>query len=471
MSKPTTTPPEAKPKFLDEELSRTLLSEFLDGAPDKKEPEGNKPAGDPPAADPAPEPKEEVPPAPAADPALEPKPEPVKKKAKAPKVEKPEPIAPPTAEEIGTSVAKAVAREMRQNQQPAPEVKPVIVVEDDLPPAERRLQNNLAALAKLYPDEYGTVHTERKKFVDRLRTYEQEWIKNNPGEQFNPDAEEHNEFYSTDPMQKVSSEHLAEAIAEQLMAEKAREIEQRIQQSERARQTEPVAASVAADAANGIVKELGGDLAIKINPNGQIDHASYQAALEADPLRAPIIADAAERAAKISSEVVRIYSGAVSLDPGKNPEHLAIVKFGSLMERKMAALKPDQWNDPKGRSLEDFLPSDKFWSLTPAQRRIHWTFDQEDMVNMVRGDIEKDTKNIISAEEGRVSTIIAKRNGGVPTATPKAQPGNAPQRENQPAAPSKPTSPSGRGQPNLAGPTGGKPGGNKTVEDSWIAGF
>jgi len=471
MSKPTTTPPEAKPKFLDEELSRTLLSEFLDGAPDKKEPEGNKPAGDPPAADPAPEPKEEVPPAPAADPALEPKPEPMKKKAKASKVEKPGPVAPPTAEEIGTSVAKAVAREMRQNQQPAPEVKPVIVVEDDLPPAERRLQNNLAALAKLYPDEYGTVHTDRKNFVDRLRTYEQEWIKNNPGEQFDPNSEEHNEFYSTDPMQKVSSEHLAEAIAEQRVEEKAHEIEQRIQQSERVRQTEPVAASVAAEAASGIVKELGGDLAIKVNPDGRIDHASYQAALEADPIKAPIIAGAAQAAAQLSAEVVKIYSGAVKPDPDANPQHRSLLQFGADMERKMATLKPAQWDDPKGRALEDFLPSRQYWSLPAAQRHNHWTFDQDDMVNLVQADIRNDARNSMESEEKRVNTIISKRSGGVPTATSKAQPGNSPQRENQPTAPSKPTSPSGRGQPNLAGPTGGKPGGNKTVEDSWIAGF
>lgn len=457
MKLPTTTPAptaEAKPNLeLPEEQSRTFLADFLGQAPVETE----KKAAAAPAPEPNPEPEPE---------AKQPEP---KKKGK--KSDEPPAPAAPTAEEIAASVGRAVAREMRQNQ-PEPEKKPVIVVEDDVPATEHRLQSNLETLAKLYPEEYGQIHVQRKQFVDRLRSYEKQWLADHPGETFDPNSEEHNDFYETDPMKSVSNEHLAEAIAERRIAEKTRELEQKIERTEQVRRTEPVAATTGKQTAENIVKELAGDLDIKLTSNGSIDPTSYQAALEADPIKAPIIAGAAEAAHRLAAEVVKIYNGAVTPDPEKNPQHRSLLEFGASMERRMAQLKPSEWSDPKGRALEDFVPSDTYWNrMTPAQRRNHWTFDQDDMVALIAADIRNDAKRAISAEEERVNTIIAKRSGGVASATKSSAQSGRETQQNTNTATIKPTSPSGRGEPNMAGVKGGRPDMVKNSEESWLKSF
>ena len=265
--------------------------------------------------------------------------------------------------------------------------------------------------------------------------------------------------------------HLAEAIAEQRVSAKAKELEQRIEQSERARTVLPLAESAGAAAAISIVKELAPDLAIQIGAGGKIDPDSYSAAVEADPVKAPIVAGAIQAAHQITSEIVKIYTGAVKPDPDRNPQHASLLQFGAEMERRMKSVKPSEWSDPKGRAVEDFLPSREYWTLPPAQRRNHWTFDQDDMVALAQADIRNDARQAISAEENRVNAIIAKRNGGsAPAKKPAVSQPQQPARSADPA-PSKPVSPSGRGEPNLAGVTGANATGKKSSEDAWLSEF
>ena len=97
--------------------------------------------------------------------------------------------------------------------------------------------------------------------------------------------------------------------------------------------------------------------------------------------------------------------------------------------------------------------------------------DQDDMVALAQADIRNDARQAISAEENRVNAIIAKRNGGsAPAKKPAVSQPQQPARSADPA-PSKPVSPSGRGEPNLAGVTGANATGKKSSEDAWLSEF
>lgn len=466
---------------VDAESSRKFLTDFLGQPPVEPKPrDGAKPTEEPkeqpePTPEPTPEPKPE--------PRKErPKPEPEAKKpaVKAKKAEpKPEPTPTPEPEEpedrldvaqLVDQTARAVAREVRGAQR---EEKPEYrIVEPEIPAEERKLQSHLAELEKLYPDTYGKIATQRKKFVEKLRSYEKKWLGEHPGEDFDPDAEEHNDFYANDPLQNVSQEHLAEAIAEVRVRERVAQLESKVEASERRREVEPRAAGEAARVARSVVEAIDKDaFGSLVKPDGTIDAAAAQAAEEADPIRAPIVVHAAREAARMSGEMVKLYSGVVTPDPRNNDLHRQLLNFGQEVERRMLAAKPSQWRDPRGRAHAAFLPSDEYWSLPEAQRRKHWTFDAEDMAGFVAQEVQNDAKVMIDREEKRFQTAAQKRGLGVGAGGKKPAEKNGADEHEPDESEEKPSSPSGRGAPNMAGPKGGTVAAKESHQKSWLDSF
>ena len=401
--------------------------------------------------------------------------------AKKPKASKPAPVEPEeepaeVAEpinvgEIVERTARAVAREVGAARQPqtTPEYR---IVEPEIPASERKLQTHLAELEKLYPESYGKIAAQRKGFVEKLRTYEKKWLEEHPGEDFNPDSEEHNAFYASDPMNNVSQEHLAEAITEVRVREYVAQLEAKVEASERRREVEPKAAAEAARAARSVVKAIdGGSFGTLVQPDGTLDEAAVKTAEEADPIRAPIVAHAVREVSRMSSEMHKLYSGTVRVDIEGNPLHRQLVNFGQEVERRMLAAKPSQWKDPRGRQHSKFVTSDEYWRMSPADQKHHWTFDAEDMVGFVVQEIGADATKMIEREENRFQLAAQKRGLGVKAGSKTNAGTAADSEENNEPADEKPTSPSGRGAPNMAGPKGGTVTAKESAQKSWLDGF
>jgi len=469
---------------VDAESSRRFLTDFLGQPPVEPKPRSE--------AAPTEEPKEQ--PEPIPEPKPEPKPErkepkgrpepkvsevqkPVKKPS--PKAKEPAPTPTPEPEEeeprldvaqLVDQTARAVAREVRGSQlEEKPEYR---VVEPEIPAEERKLQAHLVELEKLYPENYGKIATQRKKFVEKLRTYEKKWLDEHPGEDFNPDAEEHNDFYESDPLQNVSQEHLAEAIAEVRVQERVAQLESKVEASERRREVEPRAAGEAARVARSVVEAIDGDaFGSLVKADGTIDTAAAQKAEEADPIRAPIVVHAAREAARMSGEMVKLYSGVVQPDPRNNNLHRQLLNFGQEVERRMLAAKPSHWKDPRGRAHSAFLPSDEYWNLPESQRRKYWTFDAEDMAGFVAQEVQNDAKVMIDREEKRFQTVAQKRGLGVPAGGKKPAEKTGESEPEPEKSEEKPSSPSGRGAPNMAGPKGGTVTVKESSQKGWLDSF
>lgn len=473
-------------KTIDSEVSRKFLTDFLGQPPVEPKPRdgAEQPAEETPAEETIdeevqkkPEPKAE-----AAKP--EPKQEPktkepaAEKKAKTKaKVVEPAPTPEPDesepeprldVNELVDRTARAVAREVRR-EEPKPEYR---IVEPEIPAEERKLQSHLAELEKLYPENYGKVAEQRKKFVSKLRTYEEKWLADHPGEEFNPDAEEHNDFYASDPLNNVSQEHLAEAIAEVRVRERMAQLEGRIEASERRREVEPKAAGEAARVARSVVEAIDKDVfGSLVKADGTIDRAAAEAAEESDPIRAPIVVHAAREAARMSGEMVKLYNGVVKADPDSNPLHSQLLNFGQEVERRMLSAKPSQWKDPRGRSHSAFLPSDEYWQLSDMERRKYWTFDADDMAGFIAQEIQNDAKTMIEREEKRFTSAAQKRGMGVAAGGKKPADENGENGHEGDDSEEKPASPSGRGAPNMAGPKGGSVKTKESAQKVWLEEF
>lgn len=375
-------------------------------------------------------------------------------KVEEPKAESPVVVAPVLdSKTIADSVGRAVSEALKSEREAS---KYVAKAEKaPLPESELKRQRNLETLQTLYPDQYKGIADERAKFLDSQRAYEEKWIADNPGLEFDPNSGEHTAFFEGDPISKVETEHMAEAIAEQRISGERQRTEERIRESETRARVIPQAEREGSRAATNLAKTVGGkEFAGLVNADGTVNKEKFSEINAADPIRAPIVAQAATAAANLSSEVVKLYNGVVKHDPKNNPMHQHIAEFGSEMEQRMKQVDPKKWVDSRGRKQQDFVTSVEYQKLSREERRTHWTFDQQDMVELMTLDLQSEAQKIISAEESKIEAF-AKRRGFQPVATKKEAVATTPSRIFEPTvAVEKPHSPSSSTEPKMAGVKG-----------------
>ena len=452
--------------------TKDLLQQFkenwIQSSPKKEEPKvERKPENFPKISDPvAPEP------APAPGAKKEPAKEPEKAAAEEPAKPKPAPELERkpaiNQEELSESIVKGVregVREAVRQERKAEEPK-----EAPLPPVELKRMERLAVLEQLYPEDYKDIAQQRENFLKAQRKYEESWIKEHPGEDFDPNASEHEEFFEKDPINKVDAEHMAEAIAEHRLKDERKAFDAKLEAVATRAEVNPAAARegarVASSVVSGILGKAGSGL---VNSDGSINQERFEALQTEDPVRAPVLAHAAQAAQKLGTEVVKLFRGAVKPDTERNPLHRQIVEFGKGVEERMLQLSPDQWEgqDQRNRKHEDFVPSAKFHRMSKTEQAKHWTFDERDFVELMALDLQNDAKKVIDEEENRIITL-AKRRGYEVASAPKT-PAAAPAKQQSPLITheEKPVSPSSALQPKMAGVKGAPPAESQTLLQAW----
>lgn len=389
----------------------------------------------------------------------EPKPEEPKVEAASPVGTNPEKVSPPVVEENGEErIAKAVGREVskallaRETDATKPSAAPEQASEvPKLPELELERQSNLSALEQVFPETYKGIREERAKFLEKQLKHEKDWLAAHPGEDFDPDAPEHDEFFASDPITRVPADHLAKAIARnEIMAERI--------WNDKRMQTQLVVNRAEQEAvlrAGAMAEAIGGKATVGlVNKDGTVNAAVLAKFTESNPVEAPVVAQAVTATAKLGAEISKLFNGVVVADVENNPVHRQLAAFGAGVEARMQELNPKDWDDARGRKHEHFLSSREFYALPPAKRSSHWTFDEQDMVELMTLDVREDAKKIISEKE-KAFESEAKRRGWSPATATKApvQAVNGQAVSPMPAA-SEPASPSSSAPPRMAGAKG-----------------
>lgn len=429
------------------EKARGFISDLLGGpkSPTQAEPKPAEPA--PPTPEPKVEaPKTEEPKAP--EPKVE-APKAEEPKAPEPKItrkkKEPEPI---DYEKLASTTAEAATRaavEAVKQQSPAAPVAEEVT----LPASEQRRVNYLKRLEQLYPDKYADVASRYEKSYKEIEKYQRKWEQANPGETFDPEAQEHTAFFEKNAVD-WEDEDYAEAVAEEKAEAVRRQTVAEYEERERRKEAAPRAQEKARSVTKDLVQEL--DPAFKdLDPFAPDADAKAE---DLDPVKGPVIVNAARFAEQFVKTSNRLFDGVDKFDAA-NPLHKQISDFASQKEQAIMALPRDQQLDNQGRT---FVPADRYYSLPPKERARTWTLSADDVAFLARQEIAEDAKKAIAREEARAAKLRQKW-GVAGEKSPEAPAAKAP--VSPTPEPAKPVSPTGGTDPKMAG-VKGDPGSEST---------
>lgn len=374
--------------------------------------------------------KEEA--APEPEPKVEEKPAPAKSKVKVTKRAKRDPI---NEEEVEAIVAKTTARATAEALRVAEEQKKKTTAAEEhsfLTDADKRRLENLKELESSN-DRYVGVTKQFVAYKQKEAHYRDKWAKENPGVDFDPEADEHEDFYakhSPDIDQDDYTEAVASAKAKKLIEKEREKLSAKHDEMERKitdRELEPVLINRANQA---LVEMLGGvdeDLAKLFTEKGGA------AVAEENPLAFEVLDNLAKPMQKMVYELSKISNprARYGFDP-KNQVHVELDKWVTGKFEEFAE---------EERDGKPFVQYSEFIRLPALQQRKAWTVAPEDLVEVLVQDFAAEAKAIIADREAKMESYI-KRKSGASKAT-GGEKGAAVEKP-APAAP-KHTSPAGQG--------------------------
>lgn len=431
-----TSPPDAPPK---PELG-TLLSKALkfrdpkpimtaaeDGSTQAKE--GAPPSGeDPKPATPPPAEKKTV-----------------VKKAKAP----PAPVDPI---QVATAVATASMRELAQSMRPEPAKDHDASA--DLDEKERYEYEVAKFLSETDPKFKGA----DKKFIENFKAaekYAAKWEAANPGKEFNPEDDEHDDFfggvrqaYSATDLERAKARMAAREVVATESEATNRKIQELEEENSRLSVT-PKAAAMSISAARVIAKAMGDDVAATLFEQGPDKLA------EDHPEAAEAMMVAMTTIGPMIEAILQIEAPKGKYDP-KNQHHVAYAK---LMEEKEAEYAGQELD---GKTI---VTRRQYAAMSPAVRQSHTYLSADNLIAELVDTESQKALQRVESERNRIAKM-AERMGYVKApngaaAKPKSQ--ATPAKESPPAGATngttvKPVSPSA-GNGAKVGETASRPSG------------
>lgn len=278
--------------------------------------------------------------------------------------------------------------------------------EDEMPEDFRHdyeVAKHLAALNPKYKDAAKLVLNE----FTRTEEYARQWEAQNTGKTFDPNAEEHDEFYSS--LSRPWAEHEfrqaeIEMAAEKLVQRKASESEAKLKELE-AKNAKFELSGIAQQAINTSAVLLA--KAVDEAAHDIIAKEGFNKLAEADP----IIADELGRALDALQPMIRTAieiddpQQRIAFDPKKHPEHEQWLKF--LFE------KEEQYSGEKDEQGRLFASRNEYVKLGEAQRAKRWYLTVNHLISEMVADASAVAKEQIEKERERIKKT-AERLGYVP---------------------------------------------------------
>lgn len=372
-----------------------MLSNILNLVAPEKVDVKPDPAPEPKKPDPAPEPKKPDPEPAKTEPAApEPKKLPVKKRDAAPTL---------SAEEIRRIAAEEAAKAAPKPAEPAVKPEPAKPDDSSLTEAEKE-ELALAELAekkdpnrKGLTDQFRSFYKKQAEFLEGRMAAE--------GEDYDPASDpEYKKWASRNSPKLTAAERKAlreEQIAEAAAARALKEAEQKFKPeierlSQKARELEHKPAirsrvdTYTGEVAAGMPEEI-----VKFfNDNGR----DLKKTQEAFPGEFEIVAQLVSGASALAEEALSLRRGITRFDP-TNSKHQYLDQFLVKQADSLLARPAEE----RTRDGKTFVHPHK-WSPDLADR--HWTFDDEDVLGMLKSAAQKEAKERVSARRAELKAAI-----------------------------------------------------------------
>lgn len=328
-----------------------------------------------------------------------------KAKKKAPEL-KPEPV---DYEAIAEASARGVAGVLK----PAEEKKEPVIEKgeyDDIPDDEREVIPILQKMEKLYPEKYKGV---TKRYAENLKAtmeYQAKWEKENPDKTFDPDEDEHNDFFEKhkvdwgDADEKLARKTIIkEELAEELRKENSEKWD-KLEQREKAREMEPMAYREAKRVGRKAFEVVGDEFKAIVGGDGTVDKAAVSKIFEKDPLAADIVFKEIQRIENICAESYRLHNGIVNFD-ANNPDHKFLAKYAADQEREIMALPKAEQTNAEGLK---FAKASEFNQMTESQQSRHYRLTGEDLNDLLATEMAAKTRKLLETERAKFDAMAPK---------------------------------------------------------------
>jgi hypothetical protein len=322
---------------------------------------------------------------------------------------KPEPSAAPDYEKIAEAAARGVASAIQPKateKKEEPKQKYEFLSED-----EREEIPVLEQMEKSNPTKYKGLTEKFTSAVKARQEYEAKWESENPGKEFDPDAEEHNEFFSKNEVDWKDRDY-AEAIADIKVSKMQSQMEKKtdakigeLTARDKARELEPTAISESKQTGRALFTALGDEFKDVLSEAGTINQDAIKKAYEADPVKAKLVFDSANALETLAAENVRLFNGVVAYD-ANNVNHAYLSNYASNQEKAMEQLSLKEKKNENGQM---FSPAADYYKMNKADRAKHWTFSAKDLNMLLSADQIRTVKATIVADEKMLDERAAKR--------------------------------------------------------------
>ena len=318
----------------------------------------------------------------------------------------------PSMEDMAKMAGQAAAEALKQSDRVAQEqeVRPESSAMDD---DDQVTYDVFRQMEKSNPDKYKGAKERFVDFVESSKTYQRQWLSDNPGEEFDPESSDHTDFYSQNEP-KYSRADFKKAEKRVEMADVIGEVEKKYQDRiddlehkiSRKSEAEPKARESAQEAVKEMVKA--------VNPEMEklIDEKGLEEAEKTDPLTFDKISQAADTLSAMVYELEQNQSESGLFAPnGKNQTHGVVSEFVKGREAYVKSLPQSSqtWN---GRA---FASNAEYSRMSKADRGRHWTID----ANLAKAELIKEISSSVNSEIEQSRKMLERY--GVPSATKKTQ--------------------------------------------------
>ena len=257
-------------------------------------------------------------------------------------------------------------------------------------------------MAKEKGDEYSNLPAQFKSFVAKEAKYKAAWEKKNPGETFNPEAEDHEEFYSENEPNFEQDDYIdarAELKASELYERKQKAFEEKQSKREREAQFEKVAKEAVSDVGDALATALKGD------------KTDLKALESEDPVQAKYIKEAQGDLETLVEELFKVFTPEKNSKPFDNDNKVHGVLYGQLQNYEDGLLQMEPQETMMGNKR--FTTIERFAKMSPEQQSRHWSVFLEPKLvkDYLIQDFSKMVKEKISTDEQLWSSRVSK-NGG-----------------------------------------------------------
>lgn len=282
------------------------------------------------------------------------------------------PAAPPDPLELIRQTAEATGKAIAEHFHPpaaaaAPAATPVVTTVDqsNWTDEDKHTYEQLKYLEKTDPDYAGKAEAF-VQFLPKLAAYQDDWLAKNPGQAFDPNADEHNDWYAAN--QTLDADEIENDVRVQKKLEKklqpiTAEMEQKRKQEE-AKQKEQVLVDAKAtidgevtDKVSKLITLTDPTLAEKLkNDKGEVSigEESQKRVEEADPISARVLKRVAQTfVSPLVEELARMAVPGLDygFSPKTNPAHARILQFQGEAEKRILAKPLSQQVDRDGKQF------------------------------------------------------------------------------------------------------------------------